>query len=188
VRTRLLPMSDDPVRTIVETEGGDLPFQRYLVERHARDRVTVLRFAGVDLALPAPGVLEAITSAEAIFIAPSNPIASIEPILTIPGIRDAIVTASGPCVAVSPIIGGRSLQPPAAEMMAGLGHAVSAAGVAGIYAGLASVLIIDEHDRSEVPAVDGTGIRAVVAPTMMRDDAARRALALAALQAAGIEL
>ena len=113
VRARLLPMSDDRVRTVVETDAGDVPFQRYLVGRHAQDAVRRVHFEGVDAARPAAGVLEAIGEAEAIFIAPSNPIASIGPILAVPGVREAVAVARAPRVAVSPIIGGRSLQPPA---------------------------------------------------------------------------
>jgi LPPG:FO 2-phospho-L-lactate transferase len=99
VGARVLPMSDDPVRTMVETDAGDLPFQRYLVERHARDAVRGVRFEGAEEAKPAPGVLEAIAQAEAIFIAPSNPIASIGPILAVPGIRAALEASRAPKVA-----------------------------------------------------------------------------------------
>ena len=186
VRARLLPMSDDRVRTIVETDAGDLPFQQYLVQRRAQDAVRGVRFAGADDARPAPGVLEAIRTAEAIFFAPSNPVGSIPPILAVPGVRDAVREVRAPRIAISPIIAGRSLQPPAAEMLAGLGFAVDVTGVAAVYAGLIDTLIIDEADRDVAAAVESTGIRAVVAATVMRDDAARRSLAEAALRAAGV--
>lgn len=188
VTARLLPMSDDPVCTIVETEAGELPFQRFLVERHARDAVRGVRFVGADAARPAPGVLEAIAAAEAIFIAPSNPIASIGPILAVPGIRNAIAKATVARVAVSPIIGGRSLQPPAAEMMSGLGHSVDVAGVAGLYAGLIDTLVIDDEDAASADAVEEEGVHCVVTPTIMRDDGSRRSLAHAALATAGLPL
>ena len=186
VKVRLLPMSDDRVRTVVETHDGELTFQRYLVQRHARDAVRAVRFEGAGQARPAPGVVEAVRDAEAIFFAPSNPIGSIAPILAVSGIRDAITAARVRRVAVSPIVGGRSLQPPAAEMMAGLGYEVDAAGVATFYAELADALIIDETDGARAAAVAERGPRPVVAQTVMRDDAARRSLAAAALHAAGV--
>lgn len=186
VASRLLPMSDDPVRTTVETAAGDLSFQEFLVKRRAADAVTGVRFVGADSARPAPGVLEALRDAEAIFIAPSNPIGSIGPILAVPGIRDAVAASSAPRVAVSPIVGGRSLQPPAAEMMTGLGHEVSTLGVARLYASVIDTIIIDETDVGAAPEIHATGVRAVTAHTLMRDDASRRALAQVALDAAGI--
>ena len=186
VGVRLLPMSDDPVRTIVETDAGDLPFQEYLVKRHATDAVRAVRFEGAGAARPAPGVLDAIREAEAVLIAPSNPVGSILPILSVPGVRDAVAASTAPCVAVSPIIAGRSLQPPAGEMMAGLGYAVGVAGVAEIYRALIDVLVIDEADAAAAERVAAAGVRAVVAPAIMRDDASRRALALAVLAAAGV--
>jgi LPPG:FO 2-phospho-L-lactate transferase len=186
VRSTLLPMSDDRVRTLVETEAGPLPFQRYLVQRRAQDAVHAVRFEGTDAATPAPGVLEALRTAEAIFIAPSNPIASIGPILAVPAISEAVRAVAVPRIAVSPIISGESLQPPAAEMMSGLGHGVSVVGVANVYAGLIDALIIDEADASSLPDVAATGARPIVSRTLMRDPASAREFALAALEAAGI--
>jgi LPPG:FO 2-phospho-L-lactate transferase len=187
VQARLLPMSDQRVRTIVQTDAGDLPFQRYLVERHAKDSVRGLHFDGIEVASPAPGTIEAIRDAEAIFIAPSNPIASIGPILAVPGIRDAIATTEAPCIAISPIIDGRSLQPPAGEMMAGLGHAVDVMGIARIYENVIDMLIIDEADEAHAPAIASMGIRAFVTPTVMHDEGSRRELALVALEAASVD-
>lgn len=187
VQVRLLPMSDDPVQTIVETDAGNLPFQEYLVHRHARDAVRGVRFDGIDAATPAPGVLEAIRSAEAVIIAPSNPIGSILPILSVPGVREAIIASKAPRVAVSPIVGGRSLQPPAGEMMAGLGYEVSVAGVAEVYRGLIDALAIDEADADGAERVAATGARPIVAQTIVRDNASRRTLAAAVLAAAGID-
>ncbi|HXK32965.1 MAG TPA: 2-phospho-L-lactate transferase [Dehalococcoidia bacterium] len=186
VVARLLPMSDDRVRTIVRTDAGDLPFQRYLVERHARDAVRGVTFAGVEAARPAPGVLEALHDARAIFIAPSNPIASIGPILAVPGVRDALAAATVRRVAVSPMIGGRSLGPPAAEMLAGLGHRVDAVGVAAVYAGLADAFVIDTSDAHLAPEIEALGIEPIVAPALLRDEASRRELAAAAVRGAGI--
>jgi LPPG:FO 2-phospho-L-lactate transferase len=188
VRVRLLPMSDERVRTMVSTDEGELPFQRYLVERHAKDTVRGVRFEGTKDARPAPGVLEALREAEAILIAPSNPIASIRPILAVPGVREAVSTATCPRVGVSPVIGGQSLQPPAAEMMRGLGYTVDVIGVAAIYRELIDALIIDESDADMVPAVETLGMRALVAQTVMRDQSSSRGLAEAALRAASLRL
>jgi LPPG:FO 2-phospho-L-lactate transferase len=172
----LLPMSDDAVRTLVETETGPLRFQEYLVGRHAQDAVRSVRFEGADVARPAPGVIEAIGRADAILVAPSNPIASIGPILAVPGIRDAIVASRARRIAVSPIVGGRSLQPPAGEMMAGLGFSVDTAGVAEVYAGLIDTLVIDEADAGALGAIEAAGARAVVAPIVMADAGVTEAL------------
>jgi LPPG:FO 2-phospho-L-lactate transferase len=145
-----------------------------------------VRFEGAESAHPAPGALEAIRGAKAIFIAPSNPIGSIWPILAVRAIRDAVRSAHVPRIGVSPIIGGKSLQPPAAEMMAGLDHDVSVGGVARIYAGLIDTLVIDPADRTGAAEVESAGLRALVCPAVMRDDETRRALALAVTAAAGI--
>ena len=187
IRVRLLPMSNDPVRTVVETSAGDLAFQEFLVHRHAGDPVHGVRFEGAALASPAPGVLEAIAGAEAIFIAPSNPIGSIRPILAVSALRAAVLAARVPRIAISPIIDGRSLQPPAGEMMAGLGYPVDVSGVARAYAGVIDSLIVDSADAARAGDVRREGVRCVVAPTVMRDEATRRALASAALSAAGLE-
>lgn len=188
VTARLLPMSDDSVRTVVETDAGDVDFQRYLIEQHAPDTVRGVRFEGADGATPAPGVLEAITNAEVVFIAPSNPIASIGAILSVPGIRSAVETTDAPVIAISPIVGGRSLQPPAAEMMRGLGHPVSAGGVAALYENLIDMLIIDATDEASAGEVTSRGIRVLVSNTIMGDEDASRTLAAIALDAAGIEV
>jgi LPPG:FO 2-phospho-L-lactate transferase len=187
VNVRLLPMSDDSVQTIVETDAGDLPFQEYLVKRHAQDAARGVRFDGIEAAAPAPGVVEAIRDAEVVIIAPSNPIGSILPILSVPGVREALVASKAPRIAVSPIVGGRSLQPPAGEMMTGLGYEVSVVGVAEIYRGLIDVLVIDEADAADAARVAATGARAIVAQTIMRDEDSRRALAAAVLAAGGID-
>jgi LPPG:FO 2-phospho-L-lactate transferase len=130
--------------------------------------------------------LEAIRVAKAIFIAPSNPIGSIGPILAVPEIRSAIEAAAAPCIAVSPIVGGRSLQPPAGEMLSGLGYEVSAAGVARRYADLIDTLIVDEVDSRDVDSVQALGPKAIVANTVMRDAACRHELGTVALLAAGM--
>ncbi len=183
VETAVIPMSDDPVRTRVVTDVGTLSFQEYLVRRRARDAVRAVLFEGAEDAAPAPGVLEAIRAADVVVIAPSNPVASVGPILALRSIREA-VAAHPRVVAVSPIIGGRSLQPPAAEMLSGLGEEVSALGVARRYAGLAKTFVLDRADEARAPGVEAMGMRAVIADTVMRDAEGRRALAATALDAA----
>ncbi len=185
VRTRVLPMSDDRVRTMVETEAGTFPFQQYLVQRGARDRVTDLRLEGIDAARPGPGVMEALREAEAILIAPSNPIASVGPILALPGVREAVSARRERVAAVSPVVGGQSLQPPAGEMLLGLGHEVSALGVARLYRGVARVFVLDRQDEALAPQVRELGMEPIVVDTAMRDATAKRALAGATLEALG---
>jgi LPPG:FO 2-phospho-L-lactate transferase len=182
VETAILPMSDDPVRTTVVTDAGTLSFQEYLVRDGARAPVRAVIYEGAEDARPGPGVLAAIREAHAIVIAPSNPVASIGPILAVRAIREA-VAAHPRVVAVSPIIGGRSLQPPAAEMLAGLGAEVSALGVARRYAGIAKAFVLDREDTALAPEIEALGMRAVVTATVMRDAPSRAALARAALDA-----
>ena len=183
LKSRLLPMSDDPVRTIVATEDGELSFQEYFVRRRWQDEVRALRFEGAEQARPAPGVLAALAEAEAVVVAPSNPLVSIGPILAVPGLRQALVDTAAPVVAVTPIVDGRALKGPADRMMASLGHEVSATGVAHLYADFLDVLLLDKVDAALAPAVEALGVRPVVADTIMRDDASRRALAEATLNA-----
>ncbi|MCH7511325.1 MAG: 2-phospho-L-lactate transferase [Chloroflexi bacterium] len=185
VRARILPMSDDRVRTVVETEAGPLPFQRYLVQRQARDRVLAVRFEGADAARPAPGVLEALQAAEAILIAPSDPIASIGPILALPGVREALRSRRDRVAAISPIVAGRSLRPPTGELLAGLGSEVSAPGVARLYSDVARVFVLDRQDEALAPQVRELGLEPFVTDTVMRDADAKESLARAALQALG---
>lgn len=186
VRVRVLPMSDAPVRTIVETAEGERAFQQFLVRDRARPRVTAVRYDGAATAVPAPGVFEAIADAEGIFIAPSNPVGSIGPILAVSGIAGALADARVRRIAVSPIVAGRSLQPPASEMMAGTGLPVDVTGVARAYAGMVDALVIDPQDAALATRVAEWGIEPVIAPVIMRDEEASRALARVALACAGI--
>ena len=178
---RLLPMSDDRVRTIVDTDAGELSFQEYFVRRRWQDEVRSLRFAGVEEARPAPGVIDAIAEAEAVIIAPSNPLVSVGPILAVPGVRQALRDATGGVVAVSPIVGGRALKGPADRMLASLGHEPSAAGVARLYADFLDVLVLDREDETLAAEVETLGVRPAVTDTIMRDAASRQALAQATL-------
>ena len=186
VRAVVKPMSDDPVRTIVQTAAGLLEFQTYFVRRRARDRVLGVNFRGAGRSRPAPGLLTAIRRASAIIVCPSNPIISIGPILAVPGIRHALEARKCPALAISPIVGGRALKGPAARMMRGMGMKVSALGVAELYRGLVDVFVLDRTDRELAPAVEALGMRAVVTNTIMSRTAQKKALARAAIRILGI--
>ena len=177
IRSRIVPMTDDRVATLVDTPAGRLEFQDYFVGRRQSDDVLGVTFAGIERATSHPHALAAIREADAVVIAPSNPIVSIAPILSTPGMREALADTAAPIVAVSPIVGGRALKGPAAQMLATLGHEVSALGVARLYAGLIDGLVIDEVDRELAPAIELTGPRVLVTATVMGDDADRRRLA-----------
>ncbi len=177
VRHPIVPMSDTQVRTIAQTEHGEMAFQEYFVRHACEPRITGVRFDGADDALSSPALSEALANADAVVFCPSNPLVSVGPVLAVQSIRDAIERFAGPRIAVSPIVGGRALKGPAAKMMAELGEEVSNAGVARRYAGLVDVLVIDESDAAEAPAVEALGIAAHVAPTVMTTDADKTALA-----------
>jgi LPPG:FO 2-phospho-L-lactate transferase len=185
VRARLLPMTDDPVATLVDTASGRFGFQEYFVARRHRDDVVGLVLDGVEAATPAPGVLAALTDADVVVLAPSNPFVSIGPILAVPGVRDALAGTTARRVGVSPIVAGQALKGPAAQMLASLGHEVSALGVARLYAGLLDVLCIDEQDRDLAPAIEALGMRVLVTGTVMGGPDDRRRLAAEVLAAAG---
>jgi LPPG:FO 2-phospho-L-lactate transferase len=152
VRVHLLPATDEPLRTKIQTRDGELDFQEWFVARAHRDEVTGLRYNGAEAARPAPGVLEAIEAAELVLIAPSNPFVSIGPILAVPGIREAL--AARRVAAVSPLVGGQAFRGPLAEMMASLGHEPSAAGVAALYGDLLDVFVVAPGDQGPVGAVE----------------------------------
>jgi LPPG:FO 2-phospho-L-lactate transferase len=177
VRTRIVPMTDDRVATIVQTPAGWLEFQDYFVRRRHRDDVLAVAFNGIEAARPAPGVLEAIAAADLIIFCPSNPLVSIGPILAVPGIRGAIEAAPAPVVAVSPIIGGQAVKGPADRMLETLGHERSAYGVAAMYAGLLDGFVIDQQDREMANRIGALGLRTLVAQTMMGDATDRARLA-----------
>jgi LPPG:FO 2-phospho-L-lactate transferase len=181
LEAHLLPATDDPVRTFLETPAGTFPFQTWFVARGHRDEVDAVHYAGSPEASPAPGVLEALGAADVIVIAPSNPYVSIGPILAVGEIRDALVHRSVPCVAISPLVGGRAVKGPADRMLARLAGGTSPAHVASCYEGLIDVLVIDESDAPDGP-ITGVG-RTVVTQTLMTDVAAARRLATAVLHA-----
>lgn len=176
----LLPATDDPLRTFVETAAGTFAFQEWFVARGHRDEVDAVHYTGAHQARAAPGVLEALEAADAIVIAPSNPYVSIGPIVAVDEIRVALERRRSPCIAVSPLIGGRAVKGPADRMLARLAGGTDPSAVAGCYAGLIDALVIDEADApAELP-----GVRIVVAKTLMVDDEARRRLAHVVLDAA----
>jgi LPPG:FO 2-phospho-L-lactate transferase len=177
VKASLLPMCDQRVATVVETPDGPLPFQDYFVRRGASDRVLGLRFEGVERAKPTPEVERALSTAELIVFAPSNPFLSIQPILAVPGLRGLLSKCPAPKVAVSPVIGGRAVRGPADRLLRDLGHEVSTFGVAKIYAGLVSCFVIDEVDRQEAPRIEALGLRVLVTKTLMNSAEDKKELA-----------
>jgi LPPG:FO 2-phospho-L-lactate transferase len=179
----LVPATDDSLRTFLETPDGTFPFQTWFVERGHRDEVDAVHYTGAPDARPAPGVLAALGAADLVVITPSNPYVSIGPILAVEEIRVALERRSVPCVAVSPLIGGRAVKGPADRMLARLAGGTSPAHVASCYPGLIDALVLDEADD---PAGLRPDVRPVVTRTLMTDDAARRRLARDVLDAAGL--
>jgi LPPG:FO 2-phospho-L-lactate transferase len=180
----ILPMTDDAVRTDVRTDEGWLEFQEYFVHRHQAPEVLEVRFRGVADARATPEVLAAISGAEVLVFAPSNPIVSLAPILAVPGIRAALDAARArgtPVVGVSGIVGGKALKGPADRMLASLGAESSAPGVARVLGDVLDVFVIDEEDRALAPAIEALGIRVRVADTIMTDDASRARVGAAVL-------
>jgi LPPG:FO 2-phospho-L-lactate transferase len=186
LETTILPATDETLRTWLDTPNGGFDFQQWFVARAHRDPVDRVRFEGAADARPAPGVLEALHDAELILIAPSNPYVSIGPILAVERIRSALERRRVPCVAVSPLIGGAAVKGPAASMLQRLEGGTTPAHVAQCYAGLVDALVIDEADAAGSEAVAALGMRPIVTKTLMRDAAARRALAEAALDAVAL--
>jgi LPPG:FO 2-phospho-L-lactate transferase len=179
IDARLLPATDDRLRTWIVAAAGTFPFQEWFVARGHRDDVDGLRFEGADAAEPAPGVVAAIADADLLLLAPSNPYVSVAPILAVGGVRAALVARSAPCVAVSPLIGGRAVKGPADRMLERLAGGTSPRHVAACYEGLIDALVVDEADADDL---DGLGdVRPIVTRTLMSDGDARRRLVEAAL-------
>jgi len=186
VATRILPMSEDPCPTFIELEGARrVHFEEYLARDGAPDEVVGVDLAAARAARPAPGVRECLAAADAIVICPSNPIVSIGPILAVPGILEALRAAAAPVVAISPIVGGAPIKGPADRLMRGLGHEVSARGVAALYRDFTHGFVLDERDAEQADAVEALGLRTRVVDTIMRNAEASRRLAEAALALAG---
>jgi LPPG:FO 2-phospho-L-lactate transferase len=174
----ILPMSNQPVRTIVQTEEGDLAFQEYFVHRRCEPRVTGFRFAGVESAQPAPGVSEAIQSADAVILCPSNPWVSIDPILRV---FSPLLSEDRPRVrffAISPILGGQTVKGPAAKMYRELGIEPSALAVARHYCDLVTGFVLDEIDKELEGEISSLGMRTFVTNTLMKSHDDRKQLAM----------
>ncbi|HEX8916872.1 MAG TPA: 2-phospho-L-lactate transferase [Chloroflexota bacterium] len=177
VRARILPMTDDRVATWLQSGDGWLEFQEYFVHRRHRDRITRVEYRGMDDARPTEEVLAALAGAEATILVNSNPVLSIQPILSLRGIRDALRQRKTPCVAVSPLIGSAAIAGPAADLMATVGLEPTALGVGRLYAGLIDGIVIDRRDSNLVPEIEQLKIRAFCTDTRMDDEDDRRRLA-----------
>jgi LPPG:FO 2-phospho-L-lactate transferase len=186
IGARLIPATDSEIRTRVNTtDGRMLAFQEYFVKERHEVEVSSVVVEGAQDATPAPGVIEAIENASAILIAPSNPIVSINPILAVPGIREAVMARRDDVAAISPIVGGHALKGPADRLMRELGHDPSVVGVAEIYREVSSCLVIDLEDQALVDDVKATGMNCVVTDTIMRSPSVSAELARVSLEAAG---
>lgn len=174
VDVQLLPASDDPVRTFLTTPAGELDFQTWFVARRHADPVKAVRYEGAETALPSPGVLEAIAGAQVVFLAPSNPFVSIGPILGVPGIVEAL--AAKRVVAVAPLVGGKAVRGPVAEMLVSLGYGPGVRGFAQVYDGVATDLLVDPADAEDLPG-------ALVAPIVMVAPESRAEVGRAVLEA-----
>ena len=186
VAARVLPMSNDPVRTVLHTTEGVLSFQHYLVARRAEPQVRRVTYAGAARARPGPGVLAAIANAEAVIVAPSNPFLSIGPILAIPGIRRALRARSGPVAAISPLVAGRAVSGPLARLLRRFDLPVSSVGIASRYRSFLDTLVIDRHDTADTPALAAIGIRAIVSDTILTPPSRAERVARDLLRALGL--
>jgi LPPG:FO 2-phospho-L-lactate transferase len=173
VRAQVLPMCEEPVRTRVMTGDGWRGFQEYLILDHARADIEAIELEGIDQARPTREALDALAEAEAVLIGPSNPVVSIGPILTVPGMREAIAESPAPVVAVSPLVAGHAVKGPTELFMAAVGRPATATGVADLYTGLLDGIVVDEGDPEPPPSA----LPALVCPTLMADRAGRRELA-----------
>ena len=191
VHVRVLPMSDDRVATMLDTANGTLNFQEYFVrERHQVD-VRAVRFEGAERARPAPGVIDCIAKADAVILAPSNPVTSVGPILAVPGIREALRRTDAPVAAVSPIVGGNAVSGPAGVLMKRKGWPSTIAGVAQAYEDFLDLLIVDLEDHADADHLREGGLRVICTNTVMKSLEDKQELARftlhAALQARGVK-
>ena len=173
----IVPMSDDPVKTVVTTDEGDLPMQQYFVQRRAEPVVSSIAYAGAGSAKPSPGFTEAMDQGGMLVLCPSNPFLSLAPILAMPGVRQALEVFPGRRVAVSPIVAGAAVRGPAAKIMTELGKDASVVGVAREYAGICDYFLIDHQDSSLAPEIAELGINPVVDSIIMHTDEDKVALA-----------
>jgi LPPG:FO 2-phospho-L-lactate transferase len=184
VGPRILPMSDTPIPTMLDTDEGRMHLQDYFVRRRCAPRLRAIAFEGAQGALPAPGVIDAIASADAIIIAPSNPLISIGPILAVPGIREALQARRARAIAVCPLVGGKSLKGPSDVMMLQLGHDVLASSVARMYRDICGTFVLDETDADQAGAIAELGLKPVLCQTVMHTLQDKEALARAILREA----
>lgn len=182
VRATVLPMSNEPVRTVVHTEAGALPFQEYLVKHRGEGRVERVEFHGITAATPAPGVCEAITRATLVILPPSNPIVSIGPILALPGVRQALQDTRAPVIAISPLVAGKPIKGPADHLLRGLGIEVSAVGVASLYRDFLDSFVLDTQDADQRERIEQWGLTAFVTDTIMSNVDKAAALARAVVE------
>ncbi len=183
IAARIVPMSDDPVPTVVETADGPLAFQHYFVRDRCEPAVLGFRYEGAATARPCAAFIDALEAPRlgAVIVCPSNPYISIDPILAVPGVQGALAACGAPVIAVSPIVGGQAVKGPTAKMMTERGVAPSSAAIARHYAGLIDGLVLDEADRAEAEGIAATGIAVEVARTVMTARAEKQALARAVL-------
>jgi LPPG:FO 2-phospho-L-lactate transferase len=190
VRTNVLPVSDDPLATMVTLadERVELSFQEYFVGRRHDVAIAGVRFDGIDTCRPTVGALAAIESSDVVVVAPSNPIVSIGPLLAVHGVSDALRNRRAPTVAISPIVGGKALKGPTARMLAELGHDADSLGVARLLAGLIDVMVIDDADAPLAQPISEVGVTPFITNTVMSDSDRSAALARAVLSAAALGL
>lgn len=173
IEATVLPMSNERVRTVVHTEAGALPFQEYFVKQRSEGQVSKVEFSGIETAQAAPGVVNAIHGADLIILPPSNPIVSIGPILSLPGVRQALRDTPAPVVAISPLVAGKPIKGPADRMLAGLGIEVSSVGVATLYQDFVDTFVLDrqdiEHDPAPRERLEKMGLAVIVTDTVMND-------------------
>ena len=178
----ILPMCDEEVSTMLKTPAGLLEFQEYFVRRRQRDEVLGVDLVGIEASRPTGAVLEAVSGADVIVFCPSNPVVSLGPILSVPGMRDALAAATAPKVAVSPIVGGKALKGPADRMLRSLGHEVSSAGVAALYEGLLDGMVVDRADEGQRGDIEALGMRVLSTDAVMHDPPDRARLAREVLE------
>lgn len=184
VAITILPMSDQPVETHLQLADGEVHFEEYMVKRRMQGQIQAVRFAGIEQAQPAPGVLEAIYQADTVLIAPSNPIVSVGTILAVPGVRNALRETNARVVAVSPLVGGSAIKGPAVPLMEAAGFAATVHGVADCYHVLLDTFVIDVVDAAEAEALRQRGLEVIVTDTIMRGPEEKRALAATCLSLA----
>ncbi len=179
---RILPMCDEKVSTVLKTPAGLLEFQEYFVRRRQRDEVLGLDLRGIEAARPTDAVLEALSGADVVVFCPSNPVVSLGPILSVPGMRETLRASPALKVAVSPIVGGRALKGPADRMLHSLGHEVSSAGVAALYEGLLDGMVVDRDDEGQRGDIEGLGMDVLSTDAVMHDPPDRERLAREVLE------